>query len=71
MGGFNSSRFPAARIPVYHPLLSARPMVKIGESFPPEHFFKVVIGIWLVVQLGVMLTLRVRRRKQGVADKQD
>ena len=46
-------------------------MVKIGESFPPEHFFKVVIGIWLVVQLGVMLTLRVRRRKQGVADKQD
>tara|TARA_B100000780_G_scaffold37610_1_gene23466 strand:- start:474 stop:614 length:141 start_codon:yes stop_codon:yes gene_type:complete len=46
-------------------------MVKIGESFPPEHFFKFVIGIWIVAQLGVMMTLRVRRRRQAVSEKQD
>jgi hypothetical protein len=46
-------------------------MVKIGESFPPEHFFKFVFGIWILAQLGVMVTLRVRRRKQAVSEKQD
>ena len=46
-------------------------MVKIGESFPPEHFFKIVFGIWILVQLGVMVTLRVRRRRQAMSEKQD
>ena len=62
---------------VYHPQgrRRARPddalMVKIGESFPPEHFFKIVFGIWILVQLGVMVTLRVRRRRQAMSEKQD
>ena len=46
-------------------------MVKIGESWPPEHFFKVILGLWVVVQLGVFVTLRVRRRMQSVPAKQD
>ena len=45
-------------------------MVKIGESFPPEHFFKFVFGIWVLIQLGVLVTLWVRRR-QAALEKQD
>ena len=45
-------------------------MVKIGESFPPEHFFKFVFGIWVLIQLCVLVTLWVRRR-QAALEKQD
>lgn len=45
-------------------------MAKIGESFPPEHFFKYVVGIWILIQLGVLVTLWVRRR-QAALEKQD
>ena len=49
---------------------ATRSMVKIGESFPPEHFFKFVFGIWVLIQLGVLVTLWVRRR-QAALEKQD
>ena len=49
---------------------SAATMVKIGESFPPEHFFKFVFGIWVLIQMGVLVTLWVRRR-QAALEKQD
>ena len=41
-------------------------MVKIGDEWPPAGFLPVVIGIWVVLQAGVGLTLWWRRRRESL-----
>ena len=65
-----AASFPPSPPPARRERDRSETMVKIGESFPPEHFFKFVFGIWVLIQLGVLVTLWVRRR-QAALEKQD
>ena len=61
-----ASKRPRARVPEAGLRTPHLTMVKIGDEWPPAGFLPIVIGIWVVLQAGVGLTLWWRRRRESL-----